>query len=223
MADRSPSKTSLRNQAGAAEFVGSFPADLPDLGLPEVAFAGRSNVGKSSALNCLLGSKKAMRVSRTPGRTQLINLMKVGTAGIFADLPGYGFAKVPPAIQAEWKGMIEGYLGRRESLRLVILLVDSRRKPLEMDGMMRYALVESGIPCAMVATKVDKLTKRERATNLAAIRDEFQLPPGQPLALSSTTKEGRDELWDVIEAAFRSKPIQRNEDPELTLVEDEDE
>lgn len=220
MSSEVPKKSPLRNQAGAQEFVGSFPGKLPELDLPEVAFAGRSNVGKSSALNCLLGTKRAARVSRTPGRTQLINLIRVGTAGVFADLPGYGFAKVPAAVQQQWKGMIETYLGQRDDLRLVVLLVDSRRKPLEMDGMMRYALVESGIPCLVVATKVDKLGKQERSRQLSAIRREFQLTDAEPIPFSSETREGRDAVWDAIEAAWRTPRIVRNEEPELDLVDE---
>ncbi len=210
----------LRNQAGAFEFVGSYPSALPSLGLPEVAFAGRSNVGKSSALNCLLGTRKAARVSSTPGRTQLVNLIRVGSAGVFADLPGYGYARVPTAIQSGWKQMIEDYLGARPELRLVVLLVDSRRDPLAMDGMLRYALVESGIPHIVVATKADKLTPRERAARYAALRREFALPPDQPIPFSSQTREGRDAVWDRIEAAWTAPPIERRVDPEVRWIED---
>ena len=103
----------MRQVSGRYTFLGSFPADFPETGLPEVAFAGRSNVGKSSCLNRLLGSKKAARVSNTPGRTQLINLFDVMGEFVFADLPGYGFARVPDHVQDRWKGMIEGYLASR--------------------------------------------------------------------------------------------------------------
>jgi GTP-binding protein len=200
--------------------VGTFPGDLPALGMPEVAFAGRSNVGKSSCLNCLLGSGKAARVSNRPGRTQAINLIRVGTAGVFADLPGYGFAKVPQDIQQHWKKMIEDYLGGRPELRLVVLLVDARRGPLEMDGMLRYSLVESAIPHVVVATKVDKLTRNERVKQLGAIRAEFKLDPRQLVPFSANTAEGRDDLWDRLERAFQAKPIERTVEPELSIVED---
>ncbi len=191
----------MRNQAARTTFVGSFPDVLPQLGLPEVAFAGRSNVGKSSCLNKLLNRKGAARVSSRPGRTQAINLFRIGESGVFADLPGYGYAKVPAHVQDAWKGMIEGYLSSREALRLVVILVDARREPQEMDGMLLYALVESGIPGLVVATKVDKLKRNERARRLAALRREFRLPAEQPLPFSSVTGEGRDALWSRIERA----------------------
>lgn len=196
----------IRKQVHQLQFVGSFPGDVPELGLPEVAFAGRSNVGKSSALNLLLQRKKAARVSSTPGRTQAINLFKLGQACVFADLPGYGYAKVPTAVQEQWKPMIERYLGERRELRLVVLLVDARRQPLESDGMLLYALTEIGVPGLVVATKVDKLGKQERARQLAAIRREFALAAGQPVPFSSVTGEGRDAVWEHIEAACAAPP-----------------
>ena len=196
----------MRNQVGALSFIGSFPRDWPVLDLPEIAFAGRSNVGKSSALNCLLNSRKAARVSQRPGRTQAINLFKVGKACIFADLPGYGFAKVPAEVQRQWKGMVEGYMADREALRLVVVLVDARRKPQELDGALIFGLVEAGIPLLVVATKVDKLKQRDRKKNIKAIRDEFRLPAGQPVAFSAVSKEGREIIWDHIESAARGKP-----------------
>ncbi len=193
----------MRRQVGALSFVGSYPKNWPDLGMPEIAFAGRSNVGKSSALNTLLNSKKAARVSGTPGRTQSVNLFKVGSGCVFADLPGYGFAKVPAAVQDNWKAMIESYLSERDDLKLVVVLVDARRAPQEMDGMLLYALTESSIPSLVVATKVDKLKKQQRQKNLRAIAKEFALGPGQPVAFSSMSGVGRDQVWDHIEAACR--------------------
>ena len=191
----------IRNQVGALTFVGSYPKELPILDMPEVAFAGRSNVGKSSALNTLLNRKSAARVSGTPGRTQTINLFRVGTGCVFADLPGYGFAKVPEAVQDAWKGMIGSYLADRDQLKLVVVLVDARRVPQEMDGQLLYALTESDIPSLVVATKVDKLKKQERQKNLRAIAKEFNLGAGQLVAFSSLNGTGRDEVWTRIEAA----------------------
>jgi len=171
--------------------------------MPEIAFAGRSNVGKSSALNCLLNSRKAARVSQRPGRTQAINLFKVGKGCVFADLPGYGFARVPESVQRQWKGMVEGYLAERTDLCLVVVLVDARREPQEMDGALIYGLIEAGIPALVVATKVDKLKRRERTKSLAKIRDGLRLPAGQPVPFSAVSKEGRETVWDRIEAAAR--------------------
>lgn len=186
------------------EFIGSFPAALPDLGLPEIAFAGRSNVGKSSALNMLLGMKKAARVSRTPGRTQLINLFDVRGKWVFADLPGYGYAKVPTAVRDEWGPMIEGYLGTRAALRLVVVLVDVRRDPMESDGVLLDGLRAAGIPCLVVATKCDKFKKQQKSNQIRVIRETFELPVGQPVPFSGVTGEGKELVWAAIEAAART-------------------
>lgn len=193
----------MRNRVGDVQFVGSFFEDLPDTGLPEVAFAGRSNVGKSSAINCLLDRKSLARVSKQPGRTQAINLFDVGGAVMFADLPGYGYAEVPDHVQERWKAFIEAYLGEREALRLVVVLVDARRKPQPMDGQLLYALTEAGIPALVVATKVDKLKRNQRTKNLKALRQEFHLRGDQLVPFSSVTREGRNLVWDRIEAACR--------------------
>lgn len=193
----------MANEVVDVTFVGSYPAALPDLDLPEVAFAGRSNVGKSSAINCMLARKAAARVSSRPGRTQTINLFRVDEKIAFADLPGYGFAHVPAAVQDQWKGMIESYLANRESLRLVVVLVDARRKPQEMDGMLLYGLADAGIPVLVVATKVDKLKRNERSRNLAAIKKEFRLDAEQLVAFSSVNREGRDQVWRLIRKACR--------------------
>jgi len=194
----------MRNQVGGLQFLGSFVDKFPDVDLPEVAFAGRSNVGKSSALNCILNRKKAARVSSTPGRTQLINLFRVGKGCVFADLPGYGYAKVPTAIQSGWKGMIETYLGARSTLKLVVLLVDCRRDPTTLDGELIAGLRVAEMPFLIVATKVDKLKRAKKDSQLASIRRGFRLPPEQPIAFSSVTGEGRSQIWDHIETACRS-------------------
>lgn len=199
----------IRNEVHQLTFVGSFPGRLPELGLPEVAFAGRSNVGKSSALNKLLNRKKAARVSSTPGRTQTINLFRIGEGCVFADLPGYGYAKVPTAVQEQWKPMIEQYLAERDQLRLVVLLVDIRREPQEMDGMLLYALTEAGIPSLVVATKVDKLKKQQASRSLAVLRREFALSAGQPVPFSAVTGEGREKVWDHLERAVAAPPLRR--------------
>jgi GTP-binding protein len=191
----------MRNQPGDVQFLGSFFGDLPETGLPEVAFAGRSNVGKSSAINCLLNRKAAARVSGRPGRTQSINLFRLGRGLVFADLPGYGFAHVPPQVQAQWKKMVEGYLADRDTLRLVVVLVDARRTPQVMDGTLIFGLTESHIPALVVATKVDKLKRNQRRKNLQAIQNEFHLSPTQLIPFSAVTREGRNEVWSRIEAA----------------------
>jgi GTP-binding protein len=193
----------MRNHSGAVEFLGSFTEDLPDPGLPEVAFAGRSNVGKSSALNRLLGSKKAARVSGRPGRTQAINLFQVGRAVVFADLPGYGYARVPDAVRVEWGAMIDRYLAMRERLRLVVLLVDCRREAQEMDAQLIDALLEMKIQTIVLATKIDKLTRNERLKQLASLAEGLSLPEEAMIPFSSVSGEGRDETWARIEAICR--------------------
>jgi GTP-binding protein len=195
----------MRNQAPATQFIGSFPGDLPQLGLPEVAFAGRSNVGKSSALNTLLGSKKAARVSSRPGRTQTINLFQLGNALCFADLPGYGYARVPEAVMEKWKPMVERYLGERDVLRLVVLLIDGRHEAQEMDLDLYEGLRHFELPVLVVATKVDKLPKHARKPQLNLLREAFSLPEGQPVPFSSLSGEGVSLVWDAIEAACRRK------------------
>jgi GTP-binding protein len=172
-------------------FLGSFPKELPETGLPEVAFAGRSNVGKSSALNTLV----------TPGRTQAINLFTVDERVVFADLPGYGFAKVPDAVRDAWKPMIERYLAERARLVLVVVLVDVRRDVQEMDGQLLYSLIEARIPSLVVATKADKLSRAALHRQLAAIRSGYRLHGDQPLAFSSASGAGRDQVWAAIDAA----------------------
>lgn len=195
----------LRNQVGAMRFVGSFPDELPELGLPEIAFAGRSNVGKSSALNMLLGAKKAARVSSRPGRTQSINLFQLGKGCVFADLPGYGYAKVPDEVAARWKPMIERYLGERDDLVLVVVLVDSRHDVQEMDAALVEGLRDAEVPFVVVATKIDKLSKHARKPALAKLRDGLDLPAGQPIGISSKTGEGRNHVWTVLERAARRR------------------
>lgn len=184
----------LRTAARQVEFIGSFPEDPPVLGLPEVAFVGRSNVGKSSALNKLLGAKAA-RTSRTPGRTQLVNLFRLGEVAVFADLPGYGFAKVSKADRDRWKLMIDRYLAMRTDLRACVVLVDGRLPPQGLDVTMIEALGTYEIPTIVVATKVDKLSRGERAKALAAIEDGFELPKGALVPFSSVSGEGVDDLW----------------------------
>lgn len=195
-----PTDARIRDQLAHVDFLGSFPTDPPLTGLPEIAFAGRSNVGKSSALNRLLARKAAARVSRTPGRTQLINLFRIGDAVCFVDLPGYGFAKVPPAIRTAWKSMIDRYLTMREDLRLVVVLVDARLPPQDLDGAMIDALAELQLPTLVIATKIDKLTRNERHQALAALIDGFELPEDALVPFSSVSGEGRDEVWDRLEA-----------------------
>jgi len=189
---------------GRIRFLGSFPEVVPPVELPEVAFAGRSNVGKSSAINRLLACGKAARVSGRPGRTQAINLFEVERRLVVADLPGYGFAKVPEAVSRRWKGLIEGYLADRETLRLVVVLVDPRRAPGGMDAEMIWGLRQSRLPLLVLATKIDKLKRSKRRAALAALREAYALEPSECLGFSSLSGEGFDAAWAHFDAAIAS-------------------
>ena len=190
----------------AADFIRSCleREQFPRHDLSEVAFVGRSNVGKSSLINSLLGRKRLAKVSRTPGKTRILNFFRVRTAdprlGSFylVDLPGYGYARVSKSVRAQWGPMIEGYLTGRPCLRGILLLVDARG--LEHHDWTTFEwLREAGRPLIVVATKVDKLTHGERRDRLAAIAETLSLPETCPLIpYSSMTHEGRDELWRAI-------------------------
>lgn len=192
----------MRRSVGDIDFIGSFPGELPELERPEVAFAGRSNVGKSSMLNRLLNRKKVARVSSTPGRTTTINLFRVGEALTVVDLPGYGFAKVPNEIKRTWKGMMENYFENRDQLKLVVVLVDARRDALKVDAELIDYLITNEIPTLVVATKVDKLKRSKRGAQLKKIREGHGLDFEQLIAFSSLNGEGREEVWDAIEGTL---------------------
>ena len=182
---------------GRVGFLGSFPrADiLPRTELPEIAFAGRSNVGKSSAINRLLDVKKAARVSGTPGRTQAINLFLVQKRLIFADLPGYGFARVPEEIKRQWKGLVEGYLGGRQALKLVVVLVDARHDVQKLDAELIWGLRQADIPILVLATKSDKLKRSRRQASWAKLRKALALKPEEFIGFSSHEGFGIDQAW----------------------------
>ena len=185
------------------DFVGSYkaPQDMPAANgkVPEICLAGRSNVGKSSALNCLSGRKKKIAVvSKTPGRTRMINLFRVGKACTVVDLPGYGFAKVSVQMQEQWRSQITSYLRRRTSLKLAVLFVDAQRDPMEQDAQLLDFLEQTELPTLVVATKTDKLSAPELEKSLQRLHESLALPDGQPLPLSSKTGEGRREIWRAI-------------------------
>lgn len=186
----------------SADFVTSaFDAShLVTDGLPEIAFLGRSNVGKSSLLNSLLLRKGLARTSRTPGRTQSINYFLVNSAFYFVDLPGYGYAKVPKAMRQEWGKLAGDYLETRAELALCVQLVDSRHKPSELDIELFDWLVENQRPHIVVATKADKLSANKLNQSLKLIKET--LGDAEILAYSSETGKGRDKLWARISEAL---------------------
>ncbi len=184
------------------------PTHFPAESAPEIAFLGRSNVGKSSLLNSLTGTKLA-RVSNTPGRTQTINFFGVDLGKpkpepelVFADLPGYGYARVPVAIVGEWPKFIEPYLAEREALRLCICLVDSNIPPQKSDAQLIEWLEKNGRTFIVVATKTDRISGNELAKSLKALTNEFGV---KPLTYSAKTGKGRDDLWRAIRATVSSE------------------
>ncbi len=172
-------------------------------GLPEIAFLGRSNVGKSSLLNSLLQRKGLARTSNTPGRTQSINFFLVNEKFYFVDLPGYGYAKVSKAMRADWGKMAEEYLANRQELILSIHLVDSRHKPTELDRQLHEWLVYHQQNHIVVATKADKLSNNKLKKSLQEIEDN--LPGSKIITYSSLTGKGKDALWREIAEALEKK------------------
>lgn len=172
------------------------PAQFPNLRLPEFAFLGRSNVGKSSLLNVLAGTKGLAHTSAQPGRTQAINFFTIGDKITFADLPGYGFAKVPLTIKNQWKDLVEAYLRGREQLSLCFLLLDARRGWMEHDEELRRWLEHQGRPYQVVATKIDKLKQSELHRGLAALRSKQV--EREPVPFSAVTGQGAREIWQTI-------------------------
>ena len=171
---------------------------------PEIAFLGRSNVGKSSLINSLLQRKGLARTSNTPGRTQSINYFLINDAFYFVDLPGYGYAKVSKSMRADWGVMAEEYLSQREQLVLCVQLIDSRHDPTKLDLQLNEWLNFNGKPHLAVATKTDKLSTNQLSKQLKAIR--LALKFSDVIAYSSETGNGRDEVWRSIERAIDHQP-----------------
>ena len=191
----------------STEFVKSAtrPAHYPEGELPEIAFAGRSNVGKSSLVNVLVNRKNLVRTSSTPGRTQLINFFKVNEDFMLVDLPGYGYAKVPLALKKQWRPMMETYLSRRRNLRGVVLILDVRRTPVEEDLQMLAWLRTYSIPPIVVITKCDKVSKNERARQTAVIVKTLGLVKEELNFFSALSREGKDGIWARIDTLL-AKP-----------------
>ena len=187
----------------SVEFLGGMASAegwRPPPGLPEVAFAGRSNVGKSSVINTLVRRKKTARVSNTPGRTREINFFDVNGQFILADLPGYGYARVSKEARSTWRPLIEGYLTASPKLRGVVQLLDARRTPSDDDLQMLDFLARTQIPTIIVATKVDKLRPAEREAGLRKLALEAGVDSEQVIPFSAITRMGRDELAEAIAA-----------------------
>lgn len=178
----------------------------PEVALPEIAFSGRSNVGKSSLLNRLVRRKAFARVSQTPGKTREINFFLVNSAFYLVDLPGYGYARVSKAMRERWRDIIERYLRGTPTLRGIVQLVDARHPPTPDDLRMLDFLAEIELPALIVLTKIDKLRPRERAERLAEAARVMQLEPAQIIPFSAVTGEGRDELARAIVELVQEPP-----------------
>jgi GTP-binding protein len=190
----------------SAEFIKSAtkPSEYPPGNFPEVAIAGKSNVGKSSLINVLVNRKNLAKTSSSPGRTQMINFFRVNGALSLVDLPGYGYAKVSLEVRKTWKPMVESYLQTRREVRLVILIVDSRRGASPDDLALLDWLDYHNISSLIVLTKADKLSQFERARQKKAL-GQVPLLAGKPLSFfSAVTGEGKEELWKMIQKACES-------------------
>lgn len=185
------------------ETVCGITSKLPSNELPEIAFAGKSNVGKSSLINGLLNRKSLARTSAQPGKTQTINFYNVNKELYFVDLPGYGYAKVSVEIRAKWGKMIERYLHGSSQLKKVFLLVDIRHAPSENDCMMYDWIVDNGYEPVIICTKLDKIKRSQVQKNLKIVREKLNLVPGTTMIpFSAQTKQGRDEIWNLIESTL---------------------
>jgi GTP-binding protein len=185
------------------EFLGGMASVggwRPESSLPEIAFAGRSNVGKSSLLNRLMHRKKFARVSNTPGRTREVNFFRVNDAFILVDLPGYGYARVSKERRAEWRPLIEGYMRGSDQLRGIVQLIDVRHDPTSDDRQMLDFLSELGVPTVVVLTKTDKLTAKQKGERIFEIARDLALDAEQVISFSAVTGEGRDDLAEAVEA-----------------------
>jgi GTP-binding protein len=183
------------------EFIGGMAEKhgwRPDSSLPEIAFAGRSNVGKSSLLNTLVRRKSFARVSRTPGRTREINFFRINNAFVLVDLPGYGYARISKEQKAEWKPLIESYLRRTTQLRGIVLLLDIRREPSDDDRAMLDFLAEMEVPTIVALTKADKLSKKAASERAAEIAGALSLDSEQVILFSAHSGAGRVELLEAI-------------------------
>ena len=180
----------------SAEFMmsASTTKEFPAGKLPEIAFAGRSNVGKSTLINSLLNRKKLVKTSATPGKTQLINFFKINNQFIFVDLPGYGYAKVPGDVRIKWQKLVEDYLSERTTLRNVVLLIDCRHNPTLQDRQLLDWLGYYQRPSLVIANKIDKLKRGQVQKNLQKIKHDLSIE-SSPIGHSSMQHGRRDEIW----------------------------
>lgn len=185
------------------ETVCGITSVLPENNRPEIAFAGKSNVGKSSLINALMNRKSYARISATPGKTQTINFYNINEELYLVDLPGYGYAKVSEQEREKWGQLIERYLHGSSQLKAVFLLVDIRHEPSANDKMMYEWVVSQGYHPIIIATKLDKIKRSQVDKHLKMLRTGLSLVPGTKIIpFSSMTKQGRDEIWELVETEY---------------------
>ncbi len=191
----------------STEFIKSAvkPGQYPETAYPEIAFAGRSNVGKSSLINALLNRKRLVKTSSTPGRTRLLNFFLVNQAFTFVDLPGYGYAKVTKSMQKTWKPMIENFLATRLQLQSVVLLMDIRRTPRQGEADLLSWLERYQIPPILILTKCDKLSKTKRIRQQTMIAQRLEIAKAQLILFSAKTRLGRDIVWERLMAMINTE------------------
>ncbi|NBI99873.1 YihA family ribosome biogenesis GTP-binding protein [Lachnospiraceae bacterium] len=183
------------------ETVCGITSRLPENDKPEVAFAGKSNVGKSSLINALMNRKSYARISATPGKTQTINFYNINEEVYLVDLPGYGYAKVSEKEKAQWGKLVERYLHGSSMLKAVFLLIDIRHVPSANDRMMYEWILDKGFQPIMILTKLDKLKRSQVQKQIKVVKEGLKLVPGtRVIPFSSVTKQGREEIWEVIES-----------------------
>ena len=187
-------------KSASLDIVCGITSRLPETGQPEIAFAGRSNVGKSSLINALLNRKKLARTSSEPGKTQTINFYHVNEELYLVDLPGYGYAKTSKQTREKWAGMIEKYFSTSKGLKLIIILVDIRHDPTVLDVQMYKMAAESGFEPLVVATKLDKIKKSQLSKQISVIKKTLDMQEGMVIPFSAETKQGREEIWEYIES-----------------------
>lgn len=185
------------------ETVIGVTSKVPQNNMPEIAFAGKSNVGKSSLINALMNRKSLARTSSQPGKTQTINFYNINNELYFVDLPGYGYAKVSQQEKEKWGKMVERYLHQSRVLRAVFLLIDIRHDPSANDKLMYDWIVSQGYHPIIIATKLDKIKRSQRDKQVRTIRQGLGLLPGSiVIPFSSVTKQGRDEIWELAECEY---------------------
>lgn len=185
------------------ETVCGITSTLPENEKPEIAFAGKSNVGKSSLINALMNRKSYARISQTPGKTQTINFYNINEEMYLVDLPGYGYAKVSQREKEQWGALIERYLNNSTQLKVVFLLIDIRHEPGNNDKIMYDWVLQQGYQPVIIATKLDKLKRSQVAKHVKQLKQGLNLVPGTKIIpFSAVTKQGRDEIWELVENDF---------------------